>query len=74
MEKKDNMMIPLPLNYRVIETNLLNEILNELESLNGKTLIKQAGYQGMGYVTVFDEDMETLKLDILIGKLKMVLG
>ena len=58
---------------RVVESDLLEEILTTLETLNHKQIVKLAALNFKDQDRTETYELEELDLDILIGKIKMVL-
>lgn len=65
--------ISIPLTSRLIESDLLEEILTTLETLNHSQIIKLASLNFKDQDRTETYELEELDLDILIGKIKMVL-
>ena len=58
---------------RVVESDLLDEILTTLETLNHKQIVQLASLNFKDQDRTETYELEELDLDILIGKIKMVL-
>lgn len=65
--------ISIAVTCRVVESDLLDEILTTLESLNHKQIVKLASLNFKDQDRTETYELEELDLDILIGKIKMVL-
>lgn len=65
--------LSIAITCRVVESDLLDEILTTLEALNHKQIVKLASLNFKDQDRTETYELEELDLNILIGKLKMVL-
>lgn len=65
--------LSIAITCRVVESDLLDEILTTLETLNHKQIVKLASLNFKDQDRIETYELEELDLDILIGKIKMVL-
>lgn len=72
-ENPSALEISIPLTCRVVDSDLLEEILTTLESVNHTQIIKLASLNFKDQDRTETYELEELDLDILIGKIKMVL-
>lgn len=72
-ENPSTLDMSVSITCRVVESDLLDEILTTLESLNHKQIVKLASLNFKDQDRTETYELEELDLDILIGKIKMVL-
>ena len=65
--------LSIAITCRVVESDLLDEILTTLEALNHKQIVKLASLNFKDQDRTETYELEELDFDILIGKIKMVL-